>query len=533
MRNRIPRLSIIFAIVLLLAVSLAGCVTIEQQPGPVETPASGPEAATSAPAEVATPQATTPPVTPISPEEAESLWNDIQDKGVMVVGVSSGYPPFSYYGPDGQLDGFDIALMRELGKRLGVEISFQDMPFDQLLDKVQAGELDAAIGAIAITPEREQRVAFTSPYYKGNVALLANADAVLPPMQTVEDLAKVKVGAEVGTDFADWLRTQVESGAIPRENVSLYPTIDQAVSALLEGSVDVVMADSFTADDLARQTRGKLQMLNRRGSVLLTYAPLFDKPLHGVEWQLVSYADGEGSLTPVLTGSTVTANILNAVIKGNAGCNSYSADLLLDASRINITTPVTSRKECAEPAGVMEQENQYLDDLQKTTSYYIEGDMLVFKDKDGDPVLIFNARPHVDLGNITWRLYAYGDVFNPQPVPQNVNVTLDVAKDGAVSGLSGCNNYSGKVTVDGDAVSFELGAATKKACDPVTNDMESTYLGALAGAERAEIQQDQLIVYCFCDVTYQLCVRRPRPFNILFQHLITTEQLTLSFTTRD
>jgi len=196
MRVRVLKFPALFAIVLLLVVALAGCVALEQQPGPAGTPSGGAEA-TAAPTGVAPMPTAEAPVTPMSPEEASTLWQEIQQEGTMVVGVSSGYPPFSYYSPEGQLDGFDIALMKELGKRLGVEVVFQDMPFDQLLAKVQSGEIDAAIGAIAITPEREQKVAFTAPYYKGGVSLLANADAVIPNIQSVEDLAEL-AGSVVG-----------------------------------------------------------------------------------------------------------------------------------------------------------------------------------------------------------------------------------------------------------------------------------------------------------------------------------------------
>ncbi len=491
MRIRIPRILALIAIVMLLVAAMAGCTTIEQQPGPEG--ASVAEAGATASVPVAPPP-TEAPVTPISPEKAQTLWESVQEKGALVVGVAGDYPPFSYYTPEGQLDGFDIAMMKEIGRKLGVEIIFQDVPFDQLLGKVQAGEVDAAIGAIAITPARQARVAFTAPYLTGDTALLSNADADIPDIQTVADLADLKIGAEMGTDFADWLLEQTRNGALTPENINLYPTIDQAMAALVDGETDVVMADAFTAEDLARQTLGKLQLLNRRGKVLLTYKPLIDQPLQGAEWMLSAYYDDEGNQLPALTGVSVTANIDNAVISGNAGCNNYSADLQINESSLTVTTPVTTRKQCAEPEGVMAQENQFLDNLIKTAAYEIQGDTLIFRDKDGNPLLIFKARPQVDLGNITWTLYAYGDFRHPQPVPEDVTVTLEVDKDGNVSGSSGCNNYAGKATVDGDSVTFELGAATKKACDPVTNAMETTYLGALAGVERAEVQQDQLIL---------------------------------------
>ena len=494
MRRRSPKQWAFFAIAILIGmIVLAGCVTV--QPGPSGTPKVSPEASATMALAQPTPTSTQAPVTPLPPEQARTLWQRIQKDGKMVVGVSANYPPFAYYDPDGQLDGYDIALMEAIGERLGVNVIFQDMPFDELLNMVQAGEVDAAVGGIAITPARAERVAFTDPYLTGDTALLANADADVGEITSAEDLSQWKIAAEAGTIFGDWLLSQVDAGVIPVENVSLYPNMDQALTALTSVKVDLVMVDAYTADDLARQVRGKLQLLNKRGKVTLTYLPLVDKPLQKTPWVLSAYADQEGKLVPALTGVQVTALIDDAVIKGSAGCNTYSADYLIKENGIRITPPVITRKTCAEPEGVMDQENQFLTDLRNSEAYQIEGDALVFMDDKGHVTLIFKAQPVVDLANITWKLVAYGPVIEPYVAPDPVEVTLTVDKDGNVSGSSGCNNYTGKVTVDGDAVRFELGASTMMACDPVANSMESTYLTALAGVSRGEIQQDWLILY--------------------------------------
>ena len=494
MRRTIPKPLTLSILILIMGVmALAGCVTWQLEPS--GTPEPLPEALATATHAAPTVAPTQVPITSPPPTETKALWQRIKAKGVMVVGVSANYPPFTYYDSNGQWDGFDIALMKAIGERLGVEVIFQYMPFEETFDRVQAGDVDVAVGGIAITPERAQRVAFTQPYLTGGVALLANADADLGEIASVEDLAQGTIAAESGTIFGDWLLSQVDAGALPAERLRLYADIDQALTALVSGEADLVMADAFTAEDLARQARGKLQLLNKRGKVTLTYRPLVDKPLQGTPWILTSYVDGEGKLAPTLTGVNITAVIDDAVIKGSAGCNTYAADYLIKEKGIRITPPIITRKTCAEPEGVMEQENQFLIDLRKSEAYWIEGDSLIFMDPNGNVTLIFRAQPVVDLTNITWKLYAYGPISQPVPAPGSVEVTLAIGKDGQVSGSSGCNNYTGKAAVDGDAVRFELGTATMKACDPLANSMEAAYLTALASVTRGEIQQDRLILY--------------------------------------
>src|SRR4051812_32278438 len=83
-------------------------------------------------------------------------WARIKAAGKIVVGTSANYPPFEFYDSNYQLDGFDIALFKEVGKRLGIEVEFNDFAFDGLLDALRLKQVDAAIGAISVTPDRQQ-----------------------------------------------------------------------------------------------------------------------------------------------------------------------------------------------------------------------------------------------------------------------------------------------------------------------------------------------------------------------------------------
>ena len=57
----------------------------------------------------------------------------VKAAGKIMVGTSADYEPFEFYSSNFSLDGFDIVLMRELGKRMGVEVEFNDFAFDGLL----------------------------------------------------------------------------------------------------------------------------------------------------------------------------------------------------------------------------------------------------------------------------------------------------------------------------------------------------------------------------------------------------------------
>ena len=110
-------------------------------------------------------QAATPtPAAPAAATASGDDWARIQAAGTLVVGTAADYVPFSFYNNQFQLDGFDIKLAEALGQQMGVTVQFKDFAFDGLLDAMRLGQIDAAIGAISVTPERQQLVDFSNVY---------------------------------------------------------------------------------------------------------------------------------------------------------------------------------------------------------------------------------------------------------------------------------------------------------------------------------------------------------------------------------
>jgi hypothetical protein len=110
-----------------------------------------------------------PPPTPAptSPPVTGDPWQRIQAAGTIVVGTSADYPPFEYLTDQFQIDGFDIALMDEITRRLGIRVEYRNLAFDGLGAALQVAQIDAAIAAISITPGREAELDFSSIYFAG------------------------------------------------------------------------------------------------------------------------------------------------------------------------------------------------------------------------------------------------------------------------------------------------------------------------------------------------------------------------------
>jgi len=192
---------------------------------------------------------------PLSPTQVgDAAWTRIQANQRIVVGVAAGYPPFEYYNHSYQLDGFDIALMREIGRKLGIEVDFQDLVFEFLGPALQIGQVDAAISAISVTPERLAQYDFSNIYYVGKDGVLAKADTPLPAISSPDQLIGQRVGVESGSVYEQWIKTnQVDTGKMPATNLMVYPRADIAVGNLKNGRVDLVVMDYNPAVSFAEQ----------------------------------------------------------------------------------------------------------------------------------------------------------------------------------------------------------------------------------------------------------------------------------------
>jgi polar amino acid transport system substrate-binding protein len=233
---------------LIAAVLLASCGGGEAETTAVPTVPGEAPPATAAPGETPLPADT--PAT-----SGEDMWSNIQANAKMVAGTSADYPPFEYVVPETfQLDGFDIAIMREVGRRLGVEVEFRDMAFDGLKDALQLNQIDVAIAAMSITPERQAVVDFTNVYYVGADAILARTGTQVV-INSVQDMAAYRIGVQTGSIYQAWLQDSlVVPGLIPAENLVTYENTGAMIRALVEepSQVDLLVMDLLPAEDVAK-----------------------------------------------------------------------------------------------------------------------------------------------------------------------------------------------------------------------------------------------------------------------------------------
>ncbi len=128
------------------------------------------------------------------------------------------------------------------------------------------------------------------------------------------------------------------------------------------------------------------------GSVRATLVPQ-SRSLDG-NWQVLRYNNGRQGVVSPLLGTELDLSFLEGGrIGGNSGCNRYSAKVQLDGSKVAITAPLSTRRLCIAPAGVMEQEQQFLAALTSVATLRQEGPRLELRRADGALALILRRLP--------------------------------------------------------------------------------------------------------------------------------------------
>lgn len=234
------KLTILWALVVVAALVLSGCTAV----APTTGNAGADAAATADAAAVDT-----------------GLLGTIRERGRIIVGTSADYPPYESVDAEGNFVGFDMDLMRAVGEKLGVEVEFQDMPFDSLIAAVQAGKIDVVIAAMQSTPERDATVDFSMDYRPTKDAFLGAADSTIE-LTTGLDAAGHSIGAQTGTVQEGWIQSAlVDAGLTAADQVFSYERADQGGLDVSNGRLDLLLIDAEPAISLADQLGLKILLI--------------------------------------------------------------------------------------------------------------------------------------------------------------------------------------------------------------------------------------------------------------------------------
>jgi polar amino acid transport system substrate-binding protein len=134
---------------------------------------------------------------------ADDVLSEIMAAKEIKVSTDPNYAPQSFIAANGELDGFDIDVAKEVAKRLGVKVKFITPEWDMITSGKWGKRWDLSIGSMTITPERMQILYFTHPYYYTPAQFAVHKDNTT--IKTVADMAGKKIGVCSECTYERWL----------------------------------------------------------------------------------------------------------------------------------------------------------------------------------------------------------------------------------------------------------------------------------------------------------------------------------------
>ncbi len=192
---------------------------------------------------------------------------DIQDRGVLRVGMEPGYMPFEMTNQRGEIIGFDVDMAKRIAKAMGVKLELISTAWDGIIPGLITKKYDMIMSGMTLTQERNMKVSFATPYIVVGQSILVkkeHANAV----KSYKDLnnKKYKVASKLGTTGE-----QATKRMIPKATYISFETEQEGVMDLVNGKIDAFVYDlPYMAIANAQKNEGKLIFLDEP----FTYEPL-------------------------------------------------------------------------------------------------------------------------------------------------------------------------------------------------------------------------------------------------------------------
>ena len=174
----------------------------------------------------------------------------VQAPKVLKVGTEPTFAPFEFQKEGSkEFDGFDMDLIRAIGKQLNMKVEILNMGFDALIPAINAGNIDVAIAGMSITPDRQKAVDMSDPYYVSGLVVVVGKDNAA--VKSVNDLNDKGIAVQIGTTGAE------RAAKVPGAKVKNFNTNAEVFLELKNKGVEAVIIDKPVAEYFLATGGGK------------------------------------------------------------------------------------------------------------------------------------------------------------------------------------------------------------------------------------------------------------------------------------
>ncbi len=175
--------------------------------------------------------------------------------GVLRVGMECAYAPYNWtqsddsngavpiYESNEYANGYDVMMAKKICEANGWTLEVHKMDWDSIPMAVQSGAIDCGICGQSITPEREETMDFSEPYYYASIVTLTKKDSSYASATGLSGLAGATCTSQINTVWYDKFLPQIENANI----LAAQETAPAMLVSLESGACDLVVTDQPTA----------------------------------------------------------------------------------------------------------------------------------------------------------------------------------------------------------------------------------------------------------------------------------------------
>jgi len=193
-----------------------------------------------------------------SKSATDNSLNDIKNKKELVVGLDDNFPPMGFRGSNGEIVGFDIDMAKEVGKRLGVKVTFKPVEWDGIILSLNNKDIDVIWNGLTITDKRKEQIGFSKVYLQNKQIIMVSSKSTISKKS---GLSNKNVGLQLGSSSETAL---AKDTALTKslKQVKKYSNNTEALLDLNAGRIDAVIVDEVVGRYYASKKPGVYKVLD-------------------------------------------------------------------------------------------------------------------------------------------------------------------------------------------------------------------------------------------------------------------------------
>ncbi|MFT8319044.1 MAG: transporter substrate-binding domain-containing protein [Sporolactobacillus sp.] len=179
----------------------------------------------------------------------KTTYDQIKKNGVLRVGTEGTYAPYTYHdSKTNKLVGFDVDVIREVGKRLGVKVKFDESNWDSLFAGLNAKRFNTIANDVGVTSDRQKKYDFSRVYSTSQSVIVTRKDN--HSIKSLKNLKGVKVAQGLSSNYGAMTK---KAGAV----ITSEDDLSKALKLLSQGRVDATVNDQGAVLQYFKQTKDK------------------------------------------------------------------------------------------------------------------------------------------------------------------------------------------------------------------------------------------------------------------------------------